>query len=358
MNERNLETDDANPERKWQQLLSAGLVVVLILLVIFFSQQTEGFLSAANARNIARDISLIGIVGTGMTLLVITGHIDLSVGSILGVSGMVYGHMMVSESMSIGPALIVALIAGTLLGVVNGLSVTLLGINPIIATLATWQAYRGVSFLISDGIPIYGFPSGIRRLGSGELLGLPYAVWVAAVVFCAGWIVLNRLPLGRHIYAIGGNPEAARMSGLNLRSTTVALYALTGLLAAVAGVLVASRLESSAPNSGTGFEISVITAVFVGGVSYQGGAGRLGGVFLGVLTLGVLQNGMTLMSVQPFVQQVVFGTFLLIAVALDQGLNKLSTRVRFRLRDPSEAPASRPPIADPSTYAATAEEAR
>jgi ribose transport system permease protein len=321
-------------------ILSAGLVITLLVVVVYFSITAQGFADLQNLRNVARDVSLIGIVAVGMTLLVLTGNIDLSVGSVLGVSGIYFAELMVSHGASVPAALAAAVLIGALLGMFNGLVVTLVEINPIIVTLATWTAFRGLAFLITDGVPIFGLPDGVRPLGEGLLIGVPVPVWLMLASFAAGWVVLNRTAVGRRIYAIGGNREAARLSGIRVKRITVLLFMTVGAMAGLAGVLATARLESAAPAAGTGFEISVITAVFVGGVSYTGGEGRLGGVFLGVVILGVLQNGMTLNAVQPFIQQVVLGGFLLSAVAFDQALTRISRRVPYHPHPES----ARPPL--------------
>jgi len=308
------------------------------VVVVYFGATTTGFFSIINAKDIARDISLIGIVAVGEAMLVLTGQIDLSVGATLGCTGVVLGQLLVYGHMPFWPAAVVAILAGGVLGLFNGLVVTILKINPIIATLATWTAYGGLAFILSNGTPIYGFPPDAATLGNGELLSVPYPVWAMLGAFALGWVLLYRTRVGRQIYAIGGNREAARLSGVRVGSVIVALFVVTGLLAGFAGVFTASRLLSSAPAAGTGFELSVITAVFVGGISYVGGEGRLGGVLVGVVVLGVLQNGMTLNAVQPFVQQVVFGAFLLAAVAFDQGLARVSRHETYQPRDKAEAP--------------------
>ncbi len=322
-------------------MLSAGLVITLLVVVVYFSITAEGFADLQNLRNIARDVSLIGIVAVGMTLLVLTGNIDLSVGSVLGVSGIYFAELMVSHGASVPAAFLGAVLIGAALGMVNGLVVTLVEINPIIVTLATWTAFRGLAFLITDGVPVFGLPDGVRPLGEGLIAGVPVPVWLMLLSFAVGWAVLNRTVVGRRIYAIGGNREAARLSGIRVKRITVLLFMAAGALSGLAGVLATARLESAAPAAGTGFEISVITAVFVGGVSYTGGEGRLGGVFLGVVILGVLQNGMTLNAVQPFIQQVVLGGFLLAAVSFDQVLTRISRRVPYRPQPESARPPAR-----------------
>lgn len=309
-----------------EHLRDYAIFIFFILLFVIFSVVARGFLSATNLINIARQVSLIGIVSVGMTMVILSGGIDLSVGSVLAVSGTFAAYLMVKLSFPMIPAVIAGVGIGAFIGLVNGLLITKVNIPPLITTLATMTGARGIAYIITKGVPIYGFPESFSAIGQGYIWFIPVPVVIMILVFVAGYLVLNNLPLGRHIYGIGGNEEAALLSGLNVNRKKILVYLLSGLLAGIAGIVLLSRINTGSPTLGSGFELEVITAVVLGGVSISGGEGKLRGVIIGVLIMGVLSNGLIILSVDEYYQWVVRCVVLLLAVGLDKNADKLKSR--------------------------------
>ena len=302
--------------------LRFALLIGLIALVVFFSAQSNLFFSTGNIRNILLSSAVLLIVAVPQALLVIQGYVDLSVGSTVAISGVVTGLLIADHGLAWELAAIVGIAVGCLAGLVNGILVAFSRLSPIIVTLATLQAYRGITqFLRED--PPSGFGDGMGLLGRGLLGGVPVPVWIAIAVFALGSVILYATPMGRYVYAIGVNPEAAFLSGIPTRRLPLLTYAMTGAAAGLGGVLLAARLDSAPPGTlGSGFELDVLTAVLLGGVAFSGGRGTMVGVLLGVLFLGVLRNGMTLMNVPYYAQSVATG----IALVAGAGLDELSQR--------------------------------
>lgn len=300
-----------------------AILIFFILLFALFSVIARGFLTVNNLINVTRQVSLIGIVSVGMTLVILSGGIDLSVGSLLALCGTFTAYLMVKAELPMIVAIIAGIGAGALTGLVNGLLITKVNIPPLITTLATMTGVRGAAYIITKGVPIYGFPKGFGIIGQGYIWVIPIPVVIMAVVFLAGYLVLNKLPLGRHIYGIGGNEEAAVLSGINVTKKKILVYVLSGLLAGIAGVVLLSRINTGAPTLGTGFELEVITAVVLGGVSIAGGEGKLRGVIVGVMIMGVLSNALIILGLDEYYQWVVRCFVLLFAVALDKNAYKL-----------------------------------
>lgn len=293
-----------------------GIILTLIAMIVFFSLSTKSFLSARNFTNIVRQISVVGICAVGMTMVILTGGIDLSIGSLIGVSSAIAAVMM-SGGSPIWLAVTVALALGVAVGFVNASCINYLRIPPMITTLAMMISLRGAVYLITGGMPVYGIPESFKVLGQGTLGIFPISSLIMIAVFVFGYILLTRTPFGRRIYGIGGNVETARLSGVNVRRELYKMYMLVGLLGALAGLILTSRVNSGQPSSGDGYEMDIITAVVLGGVSVSGGEGKLGKVIIGVVFMGVLANGMMMMNVSEYWQRVVKGIVLLIAVAVD-----------------------------------------
>ena len=294
----------------------ASLVLALLLLCVVLTCLTPVFLSAANLKNVLRDASLIAIAGIGMVMVILAGEIDLSVGSVQAVVG-ILAVLMLNQTGSILVALLVALVAGMAIGVLNGLLVTRARINSLIATLGSMAILRGGAMVGTQAVSIQARVEGFTELGTGYWGPLPIPVLIAVVLFLLFYYVLHHTPAGRYLYAVGGNAQAARLAGLPVERLKLAAFALSGVLAALSAVILASRLNSGQPNAGLGFELQVIAAVVLGGVSLSGGLGTLIGAGLGILILTVLNNGLVLLDVSSFYHDVARGTVIILAVYLD-----------------------------------------
>ena len=297
---------------------ATGPLIGLLLLCAFLSLATDSFLSFRNFLNIADQITVLGIMAVGMTFVILIGGIDLSVGSILALSMMVLGYLNVSAGYPMGVAIIGALLASALAGTVSGLLITEFRVPAFIATLAMMSIARGLANMITNGSQIIGFPAWfnlgaiIRHFGF-----LTMTVAVMIVVFAVAILFLRYRQEGRVLYAIGGNSEVARLAGINVRLTTVMVYMMCALLSGLAGILLAARLDSVQPSSGVAYELDAIAAVVIGGTSLSGGTGSVMGTIIGVLIIGVLRNGLNLLSVSPFLQAVIIGLVIVLAVAAE-----------------------------------------
>lgn len=294
-----------------------GVALALVVLVSYLAFASPYFLTGNNLLNIGVSVALVGVVAAGSTLVMISGGIDISVGSTVALSGVAAAKAL-NATNSVAVAVVVALLVGAAAGAFNGLVVTKLGINPLITTLATMSVYRGLTFIVSDGKAIAATAAGFLDLGGGRVAGIPNPIVILVVVFGALLFVLRATDIGRNIYAIGGNPDAARLAGINIDRYRTGLYTLNGLLAGLSGVVLASRLGSGQPLAASGLELDAIAAVVLGGVALAGGIGTMSGTVLGVLVLGTLNNGLTILSVDSFWQYVARGGVLLLAVALDR----------------------------------------
>lgn len=302
-----------------------GIILTLLAMIVFFSVFTKSFFSMRNFTNIARQISVTGICAVGMTMVILTGGIDLSIGSLIGLTSALAAVMM-RAGCPIILAMLAALLLGVLIGFINATCINYLLIPPMITTLATQISLRGAVYLVTGGMPIYGIPEGFKVLGQGAIGPMPISAIITVIVFVFGYIVLARTPFGRQIYGIGGSVETARLSGVNVKRVLYKMYMLVGFLGALASLILTSRINSGQPSSGDGYEMDIITAVVLGGVSVSGGEGKLGKVIIGVIFMGVLANGMMMMNINEYWQRVVKGIVLLIAVAVDiRAKNKAKT---------------------------------
>lgn len=300
------------------------IFIALLVLIVAFSMLSESFLTQVNILNILRQVSIIGICAVGMTMIILTGGIDLSVGSMIGVAGMACALMLKA---GFPPAIAVGLtlIIGLGFGYFTGLLINKIHIPPLIATLGLMTGLRGLAYILNDGLPIYGLPDSIKFIGQGWLFGIPFPVILMIAVFILGYVLLNKTAFGRHLYGTGGNEEASRLSGVNVENLKTKVYLLGFFLSTFAGIVLMARVNSGQPRGGTGYEMDIITAVVLGGVSIMGGSGRLTGVIAGVMIMGVLSNGMILLNIDEYVQWVVKGAVLLTAVGLDQITSKKSS---------------------------------
>lgn len=303
-----------------------SLIIVFILLFLFFSVQTTAFLTGPNLINVMRQVSYLGIAAVGATMVLLIGGIDLSVGSTAAVTGIITAKLMVEAQVDPGLSLLAGIGTGMIAGMINGLIITRFKIPALITTLATLTIFRGISFTLVNGLPVFGLPrtpflgfeEGVTAIGKGYIWGIPVPVILMVIVFVIGYVILYRTYIGRYIYAIGGNEDAARLSGIKVERVQLFVYAFAGLLAGLTGLIIMGRVNSGQPSVASGFELEVITAVVLGGVSISGGRGSLLGVLLGVLISGVLSNGLIILNVSEYNQLVVRGMVLLLAVGLDR----------------------------------------
>ncbi|WP_297088081.1 ribose ABC transporter permease [uncultured Draconibacterium sp.] len=303
-------------------------IIALVVMCVALSFLSDRFLTTENTWNVMRQISVNMVISVGMTLVILTGGIDLSVGSILALAGAVtagmlkFGAEIESVNAYIGFTLLGALVGGTLVGTFlgwfNGITITRFKVPPFVATLAMLTIARGLTMLWTGGFPITGLGDNMAFIGTGWFLGIPMPVWISAVVVLAAVVLTKRTTLGRHIYAIGGNETAAKLSGLKINRIKVIVYSIAGALAGIGGILVTSRLDSAQPNAGFGFELDSIAAVVIGGTSLSGGKGTIMGTVQGALIIGVLNNGLVLLNVSPFWQQVIKGFVILLAVVIEK----------------------------------------
>lgn len=297
---------------------ATGPLIGLILLCVVLSLATDRFLSVRNFLNILDQITVLGIMAVGMTFVILIGGIDLAVGSVLALGMMVMGYLANEVGLPMVLAILAALVASAGTGVVSGFLITAFGVPAFIATLAMMSVARGLANMITDGQQIVGFPDWFNSLASVRQGGfLTVTVALAILVFLAAYLFLRYRSAGRMLYAVGGNPEVARLAGINVRWVTIGVYVASAVCAGLAGIVLASRLDSVQPTSGLGYELDTIAAVVIGGTSLTGGSGGIPGTLIGVLIIGVLRNGLNLLNVSPFVQQVVIGVVIAIAVAAE-----------------------------------------
>ncbi|HEX8502905.1 MAG TPA: ABC transporter permease [Pyrinomonadaceae bacterium] len=294
-------------------------MAAIVVEAVVFASIAPQFLSVPNLVNVALSIAITGILAVGMTMVILTGGIDLSVGSVVALAGVV-GATLAASGGGAGVALGVAaaLAIGLGVGLFNGVVVAHFRVPPFVTTLAMLTICRGLAFVISGGRSVGNLPEGFNFVGRERVLGLPLPVILMAVVFAGGWFLLRRTVIGRYIYAVGGNPRATFFAGVNIRKVIVLTYVLNGLLVGLAGFVLASRLGAGVPNSGIQYELDVIAAVVVGGTSLTGGKGSVVGTFWGAVFIGVLNNGLNLFGVDPYMQKIALGVVLLLAVFADQ----------------------------------------
>ena len=302
----------------WKNFLQvAGILPILIIICIIFSIVTPSFLSPGNLINVIRQASINIVLATGMTFVILTGGIDLSVGSMLGVTAVVAVLVSLIPGLS-WLAIPAALIAGLCLGLINGSLIAYLGLPPFIVTLGSYTGLRGVAYLVANGTTVLNRNLNFAWIGNNYLGPIPWLVVIALLTVVASWFVLRRTVLGRHIYAVGGNARAARLTGIKVSRVLLFVYGVSGLLSGLGGIMSASRLYSATGMLGQGYELDAIAAVILGGTSFTGGIGTIWGTLLGALIIALLNNGLTLMNVSFFWQLVVKGLVIIIAVTIDR----------------------------------------
>lgn len=300
-------------------------VLILLVICVFATILSPSFLSVTNLFNVFKQITVAGIVGCGMTFVILTGGIDLSVGSILGLSGVLASGVLVATENTF-LAIAVALMIGILCGSVNGFFVSICEIPPFIATLGMMTLLRGVILVYTKGSPIPIKVDSYKFLGKGSIVGIPVPVIILILVFLLAHYILTQTSYGRSVYAVGGNREAARLSGIRVKANEFLVYALNGLMCGIAGLILTARLGSAQSTSGTGIEMDAIAAVILGGTSLSGGVGFVLPTVVGAMIMGIIDNILTLMNVNPHATSIVKGAVILIAVLVDKKVKDLSAK--------------------------------
>jgi|ERR1041385_7761256 ribose/xylose/arabinose/galactoside ABC-type transport system permease subunit len=298
-----------------------GIAFALIIEIAFFSFLSPYFFTSDNILNVTLQTSITAIIAVGMTFVILTAGIDLSVGALVALTGVIATSVVRVDfpfAFSFPLAVAAALTIGALSGTLAGIFVTRLNITPFIVTLALMTIWRGVAYMYTDGRPIWELPESFSVVGGGRFLHVPIPTIIMIGVYALAYIILNRTRFGRYVYAVGGNKEAARLAGINTNRVLMTVYIMCGMLAALSGILLASRMNSGQPNAGLMYELDVIAAVVVGGTSLFGGRGTIIGTFIGAMLIGVLRNGLNLINAGSYVQMVVLGVVILLAVMLDQ----------------------------------------
>ena len=318
--------------KKYSNLARFQSLIALFVMCLVLTLTADNFMTADNFWNVLRQISVNVCISVGMTLVILTAGIDLSVGSVLALCGAItagllkHGISIPSANLFIGFTVFGVVVAGVLcggiLGFINGYTISKFNVPSFVATLAMLTMARGFTMLSTGGHPITGLGDTLGFLGTGWFLGIPMPVWISGIIVFVAVVVTTKTPFGRYIYAIGGNENAARLSGIPVTKIKRWVYVLAGMLAAIGGVLVTARLDSAQPNAGISYELDAIAAVVIGGTSLSGGKGSIVGTVLGAMIIGVLNNGLVLLDVSPFWQQVVKGLVILIAVIIDKANSK------------------------------------
>lgn len=312
---------DPSLKRRTLVVAEFGIAAALLLEVVLFSILSPHFFTTENILNVTLQTSITAIIAAGMTFVILTGGIDLSVGAVVAFTGVVTTSVLLGGlplPIQYAAALASGLAVGALSGALAGMFVTRFRVTPFIVTLALMTVWRGSAFMLTDGRPIWGLPESFAGLGSGRLLEVPVPTVVMVIVYIAAFVVLRHTRFGRYVYAVGGNAEASRLAGIKTRWVLMKVYIVSGVLSAISGIMLASRMNSGQPNAGLMYELDVIAAVVVGGTSLQGGRGSIVGTFIGAMLIGVLRNGLNLMNVNSYVQQVVVGVVILLAVLMDR----------------------------------------
>jgi ribose/xylose/arabinose/galactoside ABC-type transport system permease subunit len=314
--------------------LKGGPIIALLLLAAYLSFATPHFFTARNFVNVARQSSINVIVAVGMTMIIVSGGIDLSVGAITALSATVAAVAMTYQGLSAWIGILLGLLVGTATGLVNGLVITKGKIPDFIATLGMMSTARGIALIISGGLPVPSYlavtsgkaylPESIIWIGSGDIWGIPMSAIVAALVAVIGWVILSHTTLGRSLYAIGGNQEASRVSGINIQWSKIAAYTISGAMCAISGIVLMGRLNSANALMGEGAEMQAIAAVVIGGANLYGGDGGVGGTIVGAIIMGILSNGLNLLNVSAFWQRVIMGLVIVTVVVFDQWRRRIS----------------------------------
>jgi ribose transport system permease protein len=291
--------------------------LTLIVLFVALAIASPNFLTQTNLSSVVRQTAVINIMALGMTLIIVSGGIDLSVGAILAMGGLL-GTMAMQKGVPIPAAILIGILTGMFWGFVNGLLTTRLRINPFIVTLGTLGIIRGLTLIISNGLPVHEIPEKFSFLGEGNVLHVPFVLWILLACAVIVHVIMEHTKLGRYAFAIGSNPDAAFYAGIPVAFYTTAVYAIGGMLTGLAGMIEASRLMTGQPTAGQGYELQAIAAVVIGGGSLRGGEGSVVGTLVGAFIMGLLANGSDLLGISPYVQQAVIGAVIIVAVSFDE----------------------------------------
>jgi ribose transport system permease protein len=303
--------------RKWGTLIG-----FLVLVLVFSALRPAIFPSARNLSNIIEQIATLAIVASTVTMVMVTGDFDLSVGTLASLAGVVAADLMANRGLGVAPAVVIALLVGALGGLINGVLVAYGGLSAFVATLATMTAYGGIALFYTDGATIFAnIPESFRSLGQGALGPIPAPVIIMLLIVFLAWLLMEQTVFGRYLYAIGGNPEASFLAGINVRRLRLLSYVLSGLGAALAGIILTSRLFSAHPQAGNPFMLNAAAAVFLGATAFREGEPHVFGTLLGVLIMGVLGNGMNILGVNSYIQAILTGVIIVLAVLLS-GLSR------------------------------------
>ncbi len=306
-----------------QLLLKYNTIIVLIIIFVFFALVKTSFLQTTNLMNVLRQVSINGIIASGMTLVILIGGIDLSVGAVAALASVIAATIANEAQPNWWIAVPIAILVAAAVGLVTGIFISYLKIAPFIMTLAMMTIARGLAFTFSNGKPVSGVHQAFLVFGKGNFLGVPIPAWFLAIIIIFTICLLKYTPLGRFIYAVGGNETAARNSGINVRAIKVAVYVIAGTCTGIAAVILTSRLSAGLPQVAAGYELDAIAAVVIGGTSLKGGKGGMVGTVIGVFIIGFINNGMDLMNVASYPQQIIKGIVIILAVLIDSLKNKV-----------------------------------
>lgn len=298
-------------------LISRIIYVFLLVMLIFFAAANPNFMTVRNLMNVVKQAAIYGIASVGMTYVILLGGIDLSIGSIISLINIVAAYFMVNMGVHPAAAILLSLVISTAIGLLNGIIISQIRMPELIVTFASQTIFAGLAYIICNGTPISRFPESFLVIGQGYVGPIPIPVIIMIIIFVIGWFISEKTFFGRYFYALGGNEEAAQLSGINVKRIKCLVYSLSGFFAGIAGLVMLARANTGQPNAGLGYEFDVITCVVLGGVSTTGGSGKMSNVIAGVMIIGVLQNGMVLLDVSSYMQMVVKGIILLIAVGAD-----------------------------------------
>jgi ribose transport system permease protein len=291
-----------------------GLIAIVIILTIL----SPAFLTLKNLSNVLVQAAVVAILASGMTLVIITGGIDLSVGTVMTLASCTMGILMINKHFGVVPSLLVALVVGAFSGFVNGIIIAKGRIQPFVVTLGTMGIAQGFALMMTAGYSLYGFPDSFTFIGGGQILNIPVPILIVAIVYVVMFLVLEYSKLGRYAFAIGGNEEATNLAGINVNYYKIFIYAINGLLAGLAGIVLSARICSAHPGLGSGFEMDAIAATVIGGTSLMGGQGTMIGTIIGALIMATIKNGLNLLGISSFLQKVALGCIIIVAVLMDQ----------------------------------------
>jgi ribose transport system permease protein len=314
-------------------LQAVGIFVAAAVIFLVFGVLDSSFLTLDNLREVAVSACVNALIGIGVTFVIITGGIDLSVGSIASLAGMVSATVLVNSGVAALPALLAGLALGFAAGMINGLLITRLKLPPFIATLGTMSVYQGLAYVVTDGQPVYNVPQSFVLLLNSYIAGVPVVVVVVIGVALIAWLLLRRTVFGQNVIATGGSEETSWLSGIRVNRVKILVYGISGLLAALGGMVVVARISAAQSEAGSPYLLTAIAAAVIGGANLMGGEGRIAGTLVGALILGALTNGLVLLNVPSFYEQIVTGLVVLIAVAIDQGSKGWTMLGRVREQD-------------------------